>query len=57
LATRRAGERVGIHAFRRDELMSFDVQLKSAAADTCVLSESADGKRLRERWLGHGESA
>jgi predicted metalloprotease with PDZ domain len=57
LAKRRAGERVRIHAFRRDELMSFDVQLKSAAADTCVLSESADGKRLRKRWLGHGESA
>jgi predicted metalloprotease with PDZ domain len=52
LAKRRAGERVRIHAFRRDELMSFDVQLKRAEADTCVLAESVDGKRLRERWLG-----
>ena len=52
LAKRRAGERVRIHAFRRDELMSFEAQLKRADADTCVLTESASGKRLRQRWLG-----
>jgi predicted metalloprotease with PDZ domain len=52
LAKRRPGERVVIHAFRRDELMTFDVQLRRAEADTCVLAESAGGKRLRERWLG-----
>jgi predicted metalloprotease with PDZ domain len=52
LAKRRAGERVGIHAFRRDELMSFEARLRRADADTCVLAESAGarGKRL-ERWL------
>jgi predicted metalloprotease with PDZ domain len=52
LAKRRAGERVEVHAFRRDELMSFEARLKRADADTCVLLESAGGKRLRERWLG-----
>jgi predicted metalloprotease with PDZ domain len=52
LATRRAGERVGIHAFRRDELMSFEAQLKRADADTCVLTESGGARRrLLERWL------
>lgn len=52
LAKRRPGERVAIHAFRRDELMSFEVELGRAHADTCVLAESAGGNRLRERWLG-----
>ena len=52
LAKRRPGERVTIHAFRRDELMTFDARLRRAEADTCVLAESAGGKRLRERWLG-----
>jgi predicted metalloprotease with PDZ domain len=52
LAKHRPGERVTIHAFRRDELMRFDAQLRRAEADTCVLAESASAKRLRERWLG-----
>jgi len=52
LAKRRAGERVRIHAFRRDELMSFEVRLKRAEPDTCVLTESAGARRrLLERWL------
>jgi predicted metalloprotease with PDZ domain len=51
LAKRRPGERVAIHAFRRDELMSFDVELGRAHTDTCVLTQSADGKRLFKRWL------
>jgi len=52
LATRRAGERVRIHAFRRDELMSFEARLRRAAADTCVLTEAAGARRkLLERWL------
>jgi predicted metalloprotease with PDZ domain len=52
LATRRAGERVRIHAFRRDELMSFEARLGRAAADTCVLTEAAGARRkLLERWL------
>jgi predicted metalloprotease with PDZ domain len=52
LARRRAGERVRIHAFRRDELMSFQARLRRAEADTCVLTESAGGRaRLLGRWL------
>src|SRR5690242_1266 len=53
LAKRRAGEPVTIHAFRRDELMSFEVRLKRAEADTCVLAESTGARRrLLARWLG-----
>src|SRR5205809_334472 len=52
LARRGAGERAGIHAFRPDELMSFEVQLARADADTCVLTESDGARRkLLERWL------
>jgi hypothetical protein len=47
LAERYPGESVVVHAFRRDELMSFKVRLGRAAADTCVLSESAGGARGR----------
>jgi predicted metalloprotease with PDZ domain len=54
LAKRRPGENVTLHAYRRDELMSFDVRLGRAGADTCVLVESPGGSRrgLLERWLG-----
>jgi len=53
LAKRRAGERLTIQAFRRDELMSFEVRLKRAEADTCVLAESPGARgRLLDRWLG-----
>jgi len=53
LAKRSAGERVTIHAFRRDELMTFEVRLKRAEPDTCVLAESPGARRrLLDRWLG-----
>jgi predicted metalloprotease with PDZ domain len=52
LAKRRPGETVKVHAFRRDELLEFDVRLEAAPADTCVLSETDTSSRLRERWLG-----
>jgi predicted metalloprotease with PDZ domain len=53
LARRRAGERLGIHAFRRDELMSFEARLRRADADTCVLTESTSARRrMLGRWLG-----
>ena len=52
LAKRRPGEQPRIHAFRRDELMTFEVELARARADTCVLGESAGANRLRDRWLG-----
>jgi predicted metalloprotease with PDZ domain len=54
LAKRRPGDRLAVHAFRRDELLSFEVRLGRAEADTCVLAESSRGsrRRLLERWLG-----
>ncbi len=49
------GTRVHVHAFRRDELMEFDVTLKAAPLDTCVLAvrETVDAVTLarREAWL------
>jgi predicted metalloprotease with PDZ domain len=54
LAKRRPGDRLTVQAFRRDELMSFEVRLGRAGADTCVLTESSGGsrRRLLDRWLG-----
>jgi len=41
-----------IHAFRRDELKSFEVRLRRADADTCVLAEAPGARRrLLDRWL------
>lgn len=57
LARRKAGDRVRIHAFRRDELMDFEVRLQAAAATEASLSiQEAGGKveaagRLRTDWL------
>jgi len=49
------GSCVRVYAFRRDELMEFDVILKAAPDDTCVLSlkEEVDAATLarREAWL------
>jgi predicted metalloprotease with PDZ domain len=49
------GERVRVHAFRRDELIQVELALQPAPADTCWLS-IADGnaatRRRREAWLG-----
>lgn len=50
------GAKVRIHAFRRDELMAFDVHLAPAPADTCELrlidGTSSEGPRRRAAWLG-----
>jgi len=55
--TRSAGERVGVHAFRRDELIVVNVELAGAPLDTCWLmvreEPSSDAARLRQHWL-HG---
>ena len=59
LGTRRPGETMELHAFRRDELMTFNVTLKSPQADTTWLSIDAaadlargsEARRLREHWL------
>jgi predicted metalloprotease with PDZ domain len=53
-----AGDSVAIHAFRRDELLAFDVRPEPPPADTCDLwllpAAAATTTQLarRERWLG-----
>jgi predicted metalloprotease with PDZ domain len=51
----RVGDVVTLHAFRRDELMSFKVSLKADDAPQMALTALAKplaGMRLREAWLG-----
>jgi len=49
------GETVAVHAFRRDELMTFRVTLDAAPEDTCYLaldaSPPADVEQRRNAWL------
>lgn len=56
LARRQAGDIIEVHAFRRDELMRFSVELAPAALDSVVLEvsarPSAAALRLRRAWLG-----
>jgi predicted metalloprotease with PDZ domain len=56
LARRRAGERVAVHAFRRDELVATELVLEPAPLDTCWLTLAAaidDATRARRNaWLG-----
>ena len=56
LARRKAGDRVTVHAFRRDELLQVDVRLAAGDATECTLSldeHAADGiRRQRNHWLG-----
>jgi predicted metalloprotease with PDZ domain len=56
LTRRRPGARLAVHAFRRDELLTFDVELAPAPLDTCYLTmdEAATTqlRRRREAWLG-----
>lgn len=54
LARYRAGDRVTLHAFRRDELMSFDVTLVADDAPQVVLTTQLKPlavRRLRAAWL------
>ena len=55
--TRAAGERLRVHAFRRDELFAVDVELANAPLDTCYLTPTLDATSaaalLRQAWL-HG---
>jgi predicted metalloprotease with PDZ domain len=55
LARRALGSTIAIHAFRRDELMVFDLPLLAAPADTCwlTLDDNANGDAIarRMRWL------
>jgi predicted metalloprotease with PDZ domain len=56
LGRRRSGEQVEIHAFRRDELMRFTVELGAPSADTAKLAlkkkPAARMQMLRKGWLG-----
>lgn len=52
------GARVTVHAFRRDELMTFEVHPRAPTSDTCELSLLLDvpkeALRRRAAWLGGG---
>lgn len=54
------GDRLRVHAFRRDELMEFEAVLQAAPADTCELTliEEIDAatRARREHWLGTMEA-
>lgn len=56
LARRKVGDRVTVHAFRRDELLQVDVRLAAGDATECTLSldeHAADAiRRQRNHWLG-----
>ncbi|MDX5444971.1 MAG: M61 family metallopeptidase [Zoogloeaceae bacterium] len=56
LSRRKAGDKLRIHAFRRDELMEFDVRLVAAPADNVRLALREKigpaARRLRQGWLG-----
>lgn len=56
VAGREAGVPVKVHAFRRDELMEFEVVPAQAPDDTCVLQArsdmSGDVKQQYNAWLG-----
>ncbi|MBC9071502.1 M61 family metallopeptidase [Thauera sp. CAU 1555] len=56
LARRQPGERIALHAFRRDELMCFELELAAAPADKIGLKPAAKAPaaaaRLRRGWLG-----
>jgi predicted metalloprotease with PDZ domain len=53
---RNVGDKVEIHAFRRDELMRFSVELAAAPSDTCWLTLAAgaasEAVARRAKWLG-----
>lgn len=52
----RPGQRFTMHAFRRDELMTFEVMPAVAPRDTCVLTTTSDqpAARRRRAWLKSG---
>ena len=48
----RPGDTVTVHAFRRDELMQFDVRLDPPPTDTAKLTPEVRPNALRKGWLG-----
>ena len=57
LGRRRAGDTVAVFAFRRDELMRFEVVLDAPAAADATLTASAADNLLRRGWLGAASPA
>ena len=51
LARFQTGDAIQVHAFRRDELMKFEVRLDSPPADTAKLTCDSRTTRLRRGWL------
>jgi len=55
LTNRSPGERVTVHAFRRDELLSVELELAPAPLDTCYLTLEEEcgnsAQELRGQWL------
>ncbi len=51
LARHRGGDTVTVHAFRRDELMTFTLTLDPPTADTATLHASAKNAAQRRTWL------
>ena len=52
LARQRPGNTVGVHAFRRDELLQTTVTLAPPVADTARLTPASKPNALRRAWLG-----
>ena len=52
LARHPVGGSIRVHAFRRDELMEFDVRLAAPEPDECRLRAEAQPNALRRKWLG-----
>lgn len=52
LSRRQAGETIRVHAFRRDELMAFSVQLGAPVRDQHRLLVRQKDNALRRSWLG-----
>ncbi|MBD3671110.1 MAG: PDZ domain-containing protein [Gammaproteobacteria bacterium] len=48
------GDVLYVHAFRRDELMEFEVKLGPPLENVCVLigEDGDDARHLRDKWLG-----
>jgi predicted metalloprotease with PDZ domain len=51
LSRRKPGQTVTVHAFRRDELMAFTLQLGAPASDRHALRLSRKANPLRQDWL------
>jgi predicted metalloprotease with PDZ domain len=59
LTGRNPGDVVRVHAFRRDELMEFTVELRAVPADTCTLvirGSDRTASERRRRWLSDREA-